>query len=338
MYCKKCGTEQRNGHKYCPKCGMPYTIINPTNNNLVKQDIVSQSYTESSQGISTHPDVGDFDEKQPAQTMNQKKIYVASDSNANLFTNIWFWIGIIGILVFGYYVFTNTNENTLHYPVLFCVIAMANPIITILKDDNSALNTGILISIVLCIITTIVGFVIKEETSNGLFVDFLTSLTSLTFQYVFLVLVVVANAIVKMKELCLYTISVLIGLLAPIAIALILYVVLLVIAIAVCLVLGYLFSGSSSSSSSSLSFSHDSPQKDKKGNMSNVRDNQSNKVQYYKVYRRGNYAPNSYIEEYPKNVDPSQIMRDLRKRIGTNATLIDYHIYRPFNEDIHRYY
>ena len=25
MYCKKCGTEQHDGYKYCPKCGMPFT-------------------------------------------------------------------------------------------------------------------------------------------------------------------------------------------------------------------------------------------------------------------------------------------------------------------------
>ena len=24
MYCKKCGTEQKEGHKFCPKCGTPY--------------------------------------------------------------------------------------------------------------------------------------------------------------------------------------------------------------------------------------------------------------------------------------------------------------------------
>ncbi|MBQ9231840.1 MAG: zinc-ribbon domain-containing protein [Prevotella sp.] len=26
MFCKKCGTEQREGHKFCPKCGTPYPI------------------------------------------------------------------------------------------------------------------------------------------------------------------------------------------------------------------------------------------------------------------------------------------------------------------------
>lgn len=27
MYCKKCGTEQKDGHKFCPKCGTPYNDI-----------------------------------------------------------------------------------------------------------------------------------------------------------------------------------------------------------------------------------------------------------------------------------------------------------------------
>lgn len=27
MYCKKCGTKQQDGHKFCPKCGTPYPVI-----------------------------------------------------------------------------------------------------------------------------------------------------------------------------------------------------------------------------------------------------------------------------------------------------------------------
>ena len=25
MYCKKCGTEQKDGHMFCPKCGTPFS-------------------------------------------------------------------------------------------------------------------------------------------------------------------------------------------------------------------------------------------------------------------------------------------------------------------------
>ncbi|SEN38888.1 zinc-ribbon domain-containing protein [Prevotella sp. ne3005] len=27
MYCKKCGTEQKENQKFCPKCGTPYSSI-----------------------------------------------------------------------------------------------------------------------------------------------------------------------------------------------------------------------------------------------------------------------------------------------------------------------
>lgn len=32
MYCKKCGTEQREGNKFCPKCGNPFPIESHSNN------------------------------------------------------------------------------------------------------------------------------------------------------------------------------------------------------------------------------------------------------------------------------------------------------------------
>ena len=28
MYCKKCGTEQKEGQKFCPKCGEPFIEVN----------------------------------------------------------------------------------------------------------------------------------------------------------------------------------------------------------------------------------------------------------------------------------------------------------------------
>ena len=27
MYCKKCGTKQKEGQKFCPKCGTPFPVI-----------------------------------------------------------------------------------------------------------------------------------------------------------------------------------------------------------------------------------------------------------------------------------------------------------------------
>ena len=38
MYCKKCGTEQKNGQKFCPKCGEPFVVSNDTPNQGLKSE------------------------------------------------------------------------------------------------------------------------------------------------------------------------------------------------------------------------------------------------------------------------------------------------------------
>ena len=38
MYCKKCGTEQKNGQKFCPKCGEPFVVANETPNQDEKSE------------------------------------------------------------------------------------------------------------------------------------------------------------------------------------------------------------------------------------------------------------------------------------------------------------
>ena len=40
MYCKKCGIEQKEGQKYCPKCGTPYICSDMSDNNL-KENLVT---------------------------------------------------------------------------------------------------------------------------------------------------------------------------------------------------------------------------------------------------------------------------------------------------------
>ncbi len=40
MYCKKCGTEQKAGQNFCPKCGEPFVAPNPRIDDFTKKDFI----------------------------------------------------------------------------------------------------------------------------------------------------------------------------------------------------------------------------------------------------------------------------------------------------------
>jgi hypothetical protein len=55
MYCKKCGTEQKNGQKFCPKCGEPFVVSNDTPNQGLKSEKpikVSDSLSDKAEELS----------------------------------------------------------------------------------------------------------------------------------------------------------------------------------------------------------------------------------------------------------------------------------------------
>lgn len=43
MYCKKCGTEQKSGQKFCPKCGTPFVVMEGGSENTVQSQNKTQS-------------------------------------------------------------------------------------------------------------------------------------------------------------------------------------------------------------------------------------------------------------------------------------------------------
>lgn len=360
MYCKKCGTEQREGHKFCPKCGMPFNLNDPVSNNQKKSDIVNEELIDSSvinvmdsqnevlikeqsvlsntQGDTITDDNSDPKKKEfPTVEYNKKQKVVNKQSNDSVLNLInaddisnlsfWGWTSIIGIVIYGFFVFTNNSEDMAHYPVIFCAIAMINPIYTLYKivkdnkEEKLDLSTAVTISILLCIIMAIVGFMTKEET-DGLFAGFLAKLTSLPYQYVYLILIIIANATIKNKELCLYTTAVVVGMLAPIALAVIMYVVVIAIAIAVC----YVFGNSSKETSSSSIFNTSSESSSEGGGPHTL-----NLVDYYVVYKIPDSVPLYYIKKYPSNVTQAQITKDLEWKIGSRAILLEYGVYHFFS-------
>ena len=351
MYCKKCGTEQRKGHKFCPKCGMPFIVNDPMSNNIKKSDIVNEELIDSSVITVMDSQNEDLVKEQPVLSNTQgdaitdnnyepkKKDYTTIDNkkkqkidnkqsnagdNANF--GFWGWVSIIGIVIYSFFVFTNNSEDTAHYSVIFCAIAMINPIYTLYnivkdnKEEKLDLSTAVIISILLCVIMAIVGFMTKEE-KYGLFVDFLAKLTSLPFQYVYFILIIIANATIKSKVLCLYTTAVVVGMLTPIVLAVAIYIVLIVIALAIC----YIFGDSSKGTSSSSNFntSLDSSSEGGEAHASNL-------VDYYVVYKFGDSVPNHYVKKFPKDVTQSQILKDLKKR-NSHATLLEYGVYNFSN-------
>ena len=71
MYCKKCGNMQKNGEKFCPKCGTPY--LSETSNDLSdsgKVPVDNDTETKSNQTIEESPRQ-EFTDNKPNQGENE---------------------------------------------------------------------------------------------------------------------------------------------------------------------------------------------------------------------------------------------------------------------------
>ncbi|MBR2777733.1 MAG: zinc-ribbon domain-containing protein [Prevotella sp.] len=81
MYCKKCGTEQKEGQKFCPKCGTPYMNVEQDDGQNYRNDIVvvvekSQDAMETTDDEKTQGTYADnkTDGAQPLNPNEEKKV------------------------------------------------------------------------------------------------------------------------------------------------------------------------------------------------------------------------------------------------------------------------
>ena len=89
MYCKKCGTEQKQGQKFCPKCGEPFIIADKR-----QEDTVSlNSAPPSSEQI--------FSEDKHSQDTPQQPT-VKSRLNTKWLVPIYSLIALVGIAIWGW--------------------------------------------------------------------------------------------------------------------------------------------------------------------------------------------------------------------------------------------
>lgn len=122
MFCKKCGTEQRDGHKYCPKCGTPYIEKDASNEDAIPANI--QIDETSNQSI-------------PNDTSS---ITPQRDKTYRRFAKVGMWIIIVAIVLtfvragfgfsFWWYV----------YLIIFAIVAMSLWGMT-LPDSNDKVKT-----------------------------------------------------------------------------------------------------------------------------------------------------------------------------------------------------
>ncbi len=122
MFCKKCGTEQRDGHKYCPKCGTPYIEKDASNEDAIPANI--QIDETSNQSIPNDT----------SSTTPQR------DKTYRRFAKVGMWIIIVAIVLtfvragfgfsFWWYV----------YLIIFAIVAMCLGGMT-LPDSNDKVKT-----------------------------------------------------------------------------------------------------------------------------------------------------------------------------------------------------
>lgn len=153
MYCKKCGTEQREGQKFCPKCGTPFIEMEqsvvesssslsedlplkeePVKEEMQKEEeIVSPVQNEQEQDQKQEPQSESFD-IQPLSPSEEKKIL--------RYAKAGMWIIIAAIVL----TFVRSGFGFSFWWYLFLiimgVIAFAFWVIVRHDPNNKGLNTG----------------------------------------------------------------------------------------------------------------------------------------------------------------------------------------------------
>jgi hypothetical protein len=61
-------------------------------------------------------------------------------------------------------------------------------------------------------------------------------------------------------------------------------------------------------------------------------------IHFFIVWSDGVHAPYSCFEKYPKDVSAAKVASDLKKKFGSTAQLIDFHIHYPLHDSVLDYY
>ncbi len=237
MYCNNCGKELLKGYKFCPRCGNSFSEDNLVANALKCE---ASCQTKSMLPINSNNDIVG----QTHRSENEKLEIEDGMNNAkDTIGQVLIILSVFCIIAYSYLLFTNNSKDTAYFPIICGVMAMANPLYSlyfVIKRKNEsnldlAIGSGIVIYILGCIVSIIVGLVFSEYTLEEdwikFIIDFLKVLLSTPYQYAFLVLIIIANATTKWNNLCLFVSSFLLGLLTPFLLAAICFLVVLALAL-----------------------------------------------------------------------------------------------------------
>lgn len=230
--------------------------------------------------------------------------------------------------------FTELNNDSIILLLMACVGALLFPLCMIYKSGISLdeLKKGVVVVVCSLLINIIVIIFVGNKGSD--FIDkIIIVLSSEPYRWLYLFMLVVTSVCVIAKnKLSIWLTSVLLGILAPAIIAFVLYLILLVIAV----IIVFLFGGSKGSSSLS-SNTIPSGKSDKNDQSSTNRPNNTSYYTFFIAWSDGVHAPYTCTEKYPKDVSATRVASDLKKKFGSTAELIDFHIWDPAHDSALNY-
>lgn len=135
MYCKKCGTEQKDGQKFCPKCGTPYLNVEQNDVNSLKEDVkeeielpqIDLGVDSEKEQVKEYKVNNNTSETQPLSEEEEKKVrriakagmwiitiaIVLTFVNAGFGFSFWWYLYLIimAIIALLLLVMSNTNDS-----------------------------------------------------------------------------------------------------------------------------------------------------------------------------------------------------------------------------------
>lgn len=135
MYCKKCGTEQKDGQKFCPKCGTPYLNVEQNDINSLKKDVkeeieipqIELSIDSEKEQVNEYKENNSTSDTQPLSENEERKVrriakagmwiitiaIVLTFVNAGFGFSFWWYLYLIimAIIAFLLFVMSSTNDS-----------------------------------------------------------------------------------------------------------------------------------------------------------------------------------------------------------------------------------